>query len=56
MGIFRHRHDYELPDDWEDQVSAVVVRWFDYTVEERTTLRDLIIRLLGEKRWEAARM
>ena len=54
MGIFRHRHDYELPDDWEDQVAAVVVRWFDYSLEERTVLRDLIVRLLGEKRWEAA--
>ena len=54
MGLFRHRRDYELPADWEDQVSAVVVRWFDYSLEERTRLRDLIIAMLGEKRWEAA--
>ena len=54
MGIFRHRRDYELPEDWEDQVGSVVARWSDYSVEERTTLRDHMVRLLGEKRWEAA--
>jgi hypothetical protein len=54
MGIFRHRRDYELPEGWEDQVSSVVARWSDYTAEERETLRDHMVRLLGEKRWEAA--
>ena len=54
MGLFRHRRDYELPEDWEDQVGSVVARWSDYSVEERTTLRDHMVRLLGEKRWEAA--
>ena len=54
MGLFRHRRDYELPQDWEDQVGSVVARWSDYSVEERTTLRDHMVRLLGEKRWEAA--
>lgn len=54
MAFWRRRPPYELPDDWEDQVAAHVSRWWDFSVEDRTTLRDLMVRLLTEKRWEAA--
>jgi len=55
MALWRRRTPIELPDDWEDQVAAHVVRWWDFAVEDRTRLRDLMVRLLGEKRWEGAR-
>ena len=55
MAFWRRRPALELPADWEDQVSERVVRWWDYTPEERGRLQGLIVRLLTEKRWEAAR-
>ena len=55
MAFWRRRPAFELPADWEDQVSERVVRWWDYTPEERGRLQGLIVRLLTEKRWEAAR-
>src|SRR6478609_3817065 len=55
MGFWRRRNTYELPDGWEDTVGGAVAWWWDYTPEERGRLRDLMVRLLGEKRWEAAR-
>lgn len=54
MALWRRRPSYELPDDWEDQVAAQVVRWWDLSLDERTRLRDLMVRLLVEKRWEAS--
>lgn len=55
MPFWRRRRTFELPEDWEDTVAATVVRWWDHDLDERTRLRDLMVRLLSEKRWEAAR-
>ena len=55
MPFWRRRRPFELPDDWEDTVADTVVRWWDHDLDERTRLRDLMVRLLSEKRWEAAR-
>ena len=51
---FWRRRSFDLPDDWEDQVAAHVVRWWDFTLDERTRMRDLMLRLLSEKHWEAS--
>ncbi|WP_426571888.1 zinc-dependent peptidase [Aquihabitans sp. McL0605] len=55
MALWGRRSKYELPADWEATVGGSVAWWFDFTPEERARLRDLMVRLLGEKRWEAAR-
>lgn len=55
MGIFKRARPAELPADWEDQVADVVTGWWDLSVGDRTRLRELSARLIGEKRWEAAR-
>ncbi|MFN8016622.1 MAG: M90 family metallopeptidase [Acidimicrobiales bacterium] len=55
MAFWRRKAPYLLPDDWEDQVAEVVAGWWDLDVADRTRLSGLMVRLLGEKRWEAAR-
>ena len=55
MSILRRRRAApSFPDDWRSILSARVDLWRSLDAAERARLEDLVLQLLGGKRWEAA--